>query len=596
MNEQKLEQKVEHMKNNMRHTLAHLLAAAVLQHYPHARCTIGPAIDNGFYYDFDFSAGDMPCDVDLKRIEKTMRDILPTWQTFTSKKVSAERARELFADNPYKLELIKEIVERDKPITLYTVGGFTDLCRGGHAELPNVEIKKDAFALTSIAGAYWRGDETKPMLTRIYGLAFSYKDDLDAHLRQQEEAKKRDHRKLGKELDLFATSELLGSRLPLFTPKGTILRDEINDFSQGLRLARGFQKVWIPHITKNDLYKISGHWDKFGHELFLVKSQETKDQFVLKPMNCPHHQQIYVSRPRSYRDLPIRYMSTTEVYRDEKTGELGGLSRVRAITQDDSHIFCTVDQIESEYQSIMEMVVEFYRVMGMKFRARLSFRNPEEPEKYLGDEKLWDRAQEQLENIAKKSSFEYFIAPGEAAFYGPKIDFMAMDAIGREFQLATAQLDFVQPARFELAYADSDGKDKMPVMIHLAIAGSLERFLSVYIEHTAGNFPLWLSPVQATVLPIGEKHAAFAREVFEALKEAGIRAEFDDRNETLGKKIRDWKLAKSPYALVVGDKEVESKQVTVESRDNGTQGQTDIAGLIERLREEIKTKQANALH
>ncbi|MBI4086385.1 threonine--tRNA ligase [Candidatus Kaiserbacteria bacterium] len=574
--------------DHIRHTLAHLLAASVRELYPGAKNAIGPAVEDGFYQDFELPSP--ISESDLPKIEEKMREKLKSWTAFERREVSAEEAKKEFSWNEYKCELIDEFAGEGKTLTFYTIDGFIDLCKGGHAEHPAQDIAPDSFKLDRVAGAYWRGDETKPMLTRIYGLAFETKEALDAYLRMQEEAKKRDHRKLGRELDLFATSDLVGSGLPLFTPKGTILREEINAFSQGLRLARGFQKVWIPHITKNDLYKVSGHWDKFGHELFLVKSQETKDQFVLKPMNCPHHQQIYVSRPRSYRDLPIRYMSTTEVYRDEKTGELGGLSRVRAITQDDSHIFCTVDQIESEYQSIMEMVVEFYRVMGMQFRARLSFRDPAEPEKYLGDEALWERAQSQLENIAKSSNFEYFIAPGEAAFYGPKIDFMAMDAIGREHQLATGQLDFVQPARFGLVYTDTDGKDKMPVMIHLAIAGSLERFLSVYIEHTAGNFPLWLSPVQAAVLPIGEHHMAFAQEVSESLKAAGIRAELDERNETLGKKIRDWKLSKSPYALVIGDKEVEGKQVTIESRDNGKLGESSVDALIERLKKEITEK------
>lgn len=595
-------QNLEHL----RHSLAHLLAAAVLELYPDTKTTIGPAIENGFYYDLAFSR---PIgEDDLPAIEAKMREILPSWHSFERQEVSAQKAREIFADNPYKLELIDEIVAKGEPITLYhsrtgssspsspatghrpPATSFTDLCRGGHTENPSRDINPDAFALTRIAGAYWRGDEKNTMLTRIYGVAFETKEELGHHLAVEEEAKKRDHRKLAKELDLFVTSELVGSGLPLFTPKGTVLREEINTFSQGLRLARGFEKVWIPHITKNDLYKVSGHWDKFGHELFLVKSQETKDQFVLKPMNCPHHQQIYVSRQRSYRDLPLRYMSTTEVYRDEKTGELGGLSRVRAITQDDSHIFCTPEQIENEYQSIMEMVVEFYRVMDMKFRARLSFRNPKEPKKYLGDEALWERAQGQLERIAKKSAFDYFIAVGEAAFYGPKIDFMVTDALGREFQLATGQLDFVQPARFKLVYTDSDGKEKTPVMIHLAIAGSLERFLSVYIEHTAGNFPLWLSPIQVAILPIGEGHQSFASKVLSAFKEANIRAELDQSNETLGKKIREWKLAKIPYACVIGNKEVESQQVTVENRDAGTQGESTLKALLQKLRNEIAEK------
>jgi len=584
-----MNEKTNEQLAHIRHTLAHLLAAAVLERYPHALRTIGPAIDNGFYYDFDFRAGALPGDADLKQIQKTMRKLLSSWKEFSHKEVMADEARAFFANNAYKLELINEIATKGEPITFYTVGEFTDLCRGGHAEHPSEEISSDAFILTSIAGAYWRGDEKKPMLTRIYGLAFETKEELGDYLAMQEEAKKRDHRKIGRELDLFVSSELVGSGLPLFTPKGTILREEINAFSQGLRIARGYQKVWIPHITKNDLYKVSGHWDKFGHELFLVKSQETKDQFVLKPMNCPHHQQIYVSRPRSYRDLPIRYMSTTEVYRDEKTGELGGLARVRAITQDDSHIFCTVDQIESEYQSIMEMVVEFYRVMDMRFRARLSFRNPEEPEKYLGDEALWERAQGQLENIAKKSSFEYFIAPGEAAFYGPKIDFMAMDALGRGFQLATAQLDFIQPSRFGLVYTDTDGKDKMPVMIHLAIAGSLERFLSVYIEHTAGNFPLWLSPEQVRVVPVAEAHTAYAQKISDMLKAASIRETLDDSNESLGKKIRNAKKEKLPYFIVIGDKEVEAETVTLEARSGESMVLSHDA-LLARLTEEIKTK------
>jgi threonyl-tRNA synthetase len=584
-----MNKKQDESLEHIRHTLAHLLAAAVLEHYPHALRTIGPAIDNGFYYDFDFSGGDVPGNADLKTIQKTMRKTLSSWNEFSHKEVAPEEARVFFADNPYKLELINEIAEKGEPITFYTVGEFTDLCRGGHVEHPSEEISADAFMLTIVAGAYWRGDEKKPMLTRIYAFAFEDKKTLDDYLAMQEEAKKRDHRKLGRELDLFVSSELVGSGLPLFTPKGTILREEINTFSQGLRIARGYQKVWIPHITKNDLYKVSGHWDKFGHELFLVTSQETKDQFVLKPMNCPHHQQIYVSRPRSYRDLPIRYMSTTEVYRDEKTGELGGLSRVRAITQDDSHIFCTTDQIESEYQSIMEMVVEFYRVMGMKFRARLSFRDPKDPEKYLGDEALWERAQEQLASIAKKSDFEYFIAHGEAAFYGPKIDFMAMDALGREFQLATAQLDFVQPARFELAYTDSDGKDKTPVMIHLAIAGSLERFLSVYIEHTAGNFPLWLSPEQVRIIPVADVHHAYAQKVYGVLKEAGMRVSLDDANESMGKNIRNAKKEKLAYFIVIGDKEVEAETVTLEAR-GGESVVLSLADVLARLTEEIKTK------
>ena len=573
-----------------RHTLAHLLASAVLERYPHAKATIGPAIDNGFYYDFDFSGGAVPGEADLALLEEAMREMLPSWKDMTGTEVSEKDAKDRFAGNPYKLEIISEIGAKNEPITLYTAGGFTDLCRGGHSDNPAKEIAADSFALDRVAGAYWRGDEKNPMLTRIYGLAFETGEELAAYRTQQEEAKKRDHRKLGKELGLFTFSELVGAGLPLFTPKGTVLRDKIHEFSQELRTKRGFDRVWIPHVTKTDLYKTSGHWAKFGDELFLVKSQETSDEFVLKPMNCPHHTQIYASEPRSYRDLPLRFLETTTVYRDEKKGELAGLSRVRAITQDDSHVFCRPDQIEEECRSIMEMVTEFYTVVGMKFRARLSFRDAKTPDKYLGEESLWNTAQEKLEAIAKSGGFEYFVAEGEAAFYGPKIDFMATDAIGREHQLATCQLDFVQPSRFGLTFNDADGAEKMPVMIHLAIAGSLERFLSVYIEHTAGNFPVWLAPLQVRILPVSEKHAAYAHEILASLKEAGVRAEVDDANESLGKKIRNAKTSKIPYVLVLGDQEMTDKTVTVESRDAGKVGAMSVSDFLAKASEEIKNR------
>ena len=572
----------------LRHSLAHLLAAAVKELYPDAKATIGPAIETGFYYDFEFSSP--LSEAELPNIENKMRELLPNWDSFASRVVSLEEVTAQFPGNPYKAELAKEVSDRSEKITFYTCGDFTDLCRGGHSENPSKEIPADAFKLDRIAGAYWRGDEKNKMLTRIYGLAFESKEKLDSYLQQQEEALKRDHRKLGKELDLFTFSELVGSGLPLFTPKGTILRDEINAYSQGLRLSRGFQKVWVPHIAKTDLYKTSGHWDKFGDELFLVKSQETDDEFVFKPMNCPHHQQIYASKPRSYRDLPLRYMETTTIYRDEKKGELAGLSRVRSITQDDSHLFCTPDQIDEEYQSIMEMVVEFYHTMGMKFRARLSFRDPAQPEKYIGEESLWDRAQDTLTRIAERNNFEHFIGIGEAAFYGPKIDFMATDAIGREHQLATAQLDFVQPARFGLTYADSDGAEKTPVMTHLAIAGSLERFLSVYIEHTAGAFPLWVAPVQIKILPVSEKHSEHGLKIQKKLQEAGIRAVLDTSNETLGKKVRGTKLEKVPAWLVIGDKEIEAGTLTLERRDSDTKENHTLSSLISSLTKEISER------
>ncbi|TAJ14787.1 threonine--tRNA ligase [Patescibacteria group bacterium] len=567
-----------------RHTLAHLLAAAVMKLWPDTKRTIGPAIDNGFYFDFEFTHP--LSEKDFGKIEKEMRKLLPTWTSFERSELTSDEAKKEYPNNQYKHELIDEFTADGSKVSFYKSGEYSDLCRGGHVENPKEEIASDSFKLDRIAGAYWRGDEKNPMLTRIYALAFDTKEELDQYIAMQEEALKRDHRKLGKELDLFTFSDLVGSGLPLFTPKGTVLREEIHTFSQALRTSRGFQKVWIPHITKTDLYKRSGHWDKFGDELFLVKSQETTDEFVLKPMNCPHHTQIYAGKNRSYRDLPLRFLETTAVYRDEKKGELSGLSRVRSITQDDSHVFCRPDQIEVEYQAIMNMVVEFYKVVDMKFRARLSFRDSQTPEKYFGEESLWDMAQEKLETIAKSGGFEYFIAKGEAAFYGPKIDFMATDALGREHQLATAQLDFVQPARFELTYTDSDGTEKTPVMIHLAIAGSLERFLSVYIEHTAGAFPLWVAPVQVKILPVSEKHNEYGASVFATLKNAGIRVEIDDANESLGKKIRNAKKEKIPYLFVIGDKEVEAGTVSVENRD-GSEGAQELSVIVKSLQEKI---------
>ena len=569
-----------------RHSLAHLLAAAVTERYPNAKPTIGPAVDNGFYYDFDF-AGDIPGEADLAALEESMRELLPSWKTMTGTEVSGKDARDRFANNPYKLEIIDEIIAKGESITLYTADGFTDLCRGGHSGHPSKDIKPDSFSLDRVAGAYWRGDETKPMLTRIYGLAFDTKDELEAYKVQVEEAKKRDHRKLGKELDLFTFSDLVGAGLPMYTPKGTILRDQLTNFSEELQRARGFEKVWIPHITKTALYKTSGHWDKFGDQLFMVKSQESSDEFVMKPMNCPHHTQIYVSKPRSYRDLPIRYMDTTTCYRDEKTGELSGLTRVRSLTQDDGHVFCTMEQIEQEFESIMSMIKKLYGTLGLEFRANLSFSDPKNPEKYLGERSVWDEAERILEAVAKKLDLNYEIALGEAAFYGPKIDIMVTDALGREWQCATEQLDFLQPQRFELEYTAEDGTKKTPVMIHKALLGSVERFLGVYIEHTAGAFPTWMAPVQVRVLPVSDKHGNYAIQVRDQLRLANVRADCDDTSESLGKKIRNSKVEKIPYLLVVGAKEIEDKTVSVESRDNGKLDAMDVGAFVELVQKEV---------
>ena len=563
-----MEKQLEHK----RHTLAHLLAAAVLEQYPHAKLTLGPAIDTGFYYDIDFSGGETPGDADLKQIQKGMKKLINKWTEFTHEEVSADKVKEVFADNPYKLELIEEISTRDEKITLYTCGGFTDLCRGGHCDNPKEEINLDAFKLDKIAGAYWRGDEKNPMLTRIYGIAFDTKEELETYERQIEEAKARDHRKLGKELDLFTFSDLVGPGLPLFTPKGTMMRDLIVSKIMSIQGRYGYQKVTIPHITKSDLYKTSGHWDKFEDELFHVKGK-SDTEFVMKPMNCPHHTQIYDSSPRSYKELPIRYAETTMVYRDEQAGELIGLGRVRSITQDDGHVFCTVDQIDQEVENIVNVIKEFYTSVGMftdgNYWVSLSISDSSEPEKYLGDPEVWKRAEAMLEAVATRLNLPYQRIEGEAAFYGPKLDFMFKDALGRERQLATAQLDFVQPERFNLEYTDNEGKKQRPVMIHRAVAGSLERFMAIMIEHFAGNFPLWLSPVQVAVIPVADAHTAYASEVAEKLKATEFRIEFDDSNESMGKKIRHAKKAKLPYFIVIGDKEIEDKTVTLESRDTG---------------------------
>jgi threonyl-tRNA synthetase len=573
-----------------RHTLAHLLAAAVRELYPYALPTIGPAIDNGFYYDFDFSGGTIPHSDDLVLIQDKMIKLLPSWTEFTHRKVLPAEARDIFAGNQFKIELIDMLEKEGATITLYTCGGFTDLCRGGHSEHPSREISPDSFRLDKIAGAYWRGDEKNPMLTRIYGLAFEDKATLDAYVSNREEALKRDHRILGRELDLFSFSDLVGAGLPLYTPKGTILRDELASFSEGLQKKYGFQKVWIPHITKIDLYKKSGHWDKFGHELMLVKSQESSDEFVLKPMNCPHHTQIYASKPRSYRDLPVRLMETTTCYRDEKTGELSGLTRVRSLTQDDAHVFCRMDQVEQEFENIMTMIKTMYVTLGMQFKARLSFSSAETPEKYLGSKESWALAEASIKKIAEKLALDYVIAPGEAAFYGPKIDIMVVDALGREWQCATQQLDFVQPERFGLEYTDADGSKKTPVMIHKALLGTIDRFLGVYIEHTAGAFPLWMAPVQVKILPVSKKHADYARGILSRLHEAEIRAEMDD-SDSLGKRIRASKMEKVPYVLVVGDKEIERLNLTVESRDTGTWDTTpSVQEFITKIHEEIRTR------
>ena len=488
-----------------RHSLAHLLAAAVLESWPGTKNTIGPAIDNGFYYDFEFAAP--ITDKDLLKIEQKMRELVKTWSTFAHREVSVAEAKEFFAHNSYKLELIDEIIDKGEKITLYTSGQFTDLCRGGHVENMK-DVATNAFTLSRIAGAYWRGDEKNKMLTRIYGLAFDTKAELDTYLEQQAEAKKRDHRKLGKELGLFTIIDEVGPGLPLFYPKGALLRSLVENFINDLQVKRDYLPIWIPHITKSELYKISGHLDKYNAMYPPMKLKDEAD-YYLKPMNCPHFMMLYKSLPHSYRDLPVRYVCTTTNYRYEKSGELAGLTRVRSLTQDDCHVFCTTDQIEAEIALMLDMIKEVYAAFGLTdFYVRISLRDPQNQAAYLGIDAVWQMAEEALRTIVKKTGWLAMEAVGEAAFYGPKLDFMFKDAIGREWQLSTIQLDFNLPERFDLEYAASDGSKQRPVVIHRAILGSTERFLGIMIEHYAGALPTWLSPVQAVVMPIGEAHQA----------------------------------------------------------------------------------------
>lgn len=572
----------------IRHSAEHVFAQAVKELYGEdVQLAVAHISDTGFSNDAKWSV--KLSEDDFPKIEKKMQEIIDANLPIVQKEVTREEAKEMFKNNPFKLEWIEQWDAAEKTLTVYWTGDkYVDFCKGPHVNSTG-EIK--AFKLLSVAGAYWRGDANNEMLTRVYGTAFGSKAELDEYLNLLEEAKNRDHRKLGKELGLFTFSDLVGSGLPMFTPKGTFLWQELASYSESLQKAAGFEQVKIPHITKTDLYKTSGHWDKFGDELFLVKSQETDDQMVLKPMNCPHHTQIYASAKRSYRDLPIRYYETTTNYRDEKAGELSGLSRVRSLTQDDAHVFCRIDQIEGEFTIIMGMIKKMYASLGLEFRARLSFRDPETPEKYLGDEETWAEAQRTIEDIAKKLDINYFVAIGEAAIYGPKIDIMVKDSLGREWQCATEQLDFIQPTRFGLKYTDSDGQEKTPVMIHKALLGSVERFLSVYIEHTAGNFPVWLSYTQVAVLPISaEKHADYAYEIKNKLRAAGIRADVDDASETLGNKIRKAQSQKIPYVFVVGDKEVENNTVSVRARGGQDLGAMSVDDISERIRQKIEDK------
>ena len=595
---------------SMRHSLAHIMAQAIQHLWPQAKFGVGPAIDNGFYYDIYLDNGTIS-EADLPKIEEEMRKIVAANYPFERCDVPVEEAIDwaIKGDQSFKVELLNDLRRsgttvaselagekmgsvsdgdsKVETVSLYSQGDYTDLCRGGHMDSTG---KVGAFKLTKTAGAYWRGNENNLQMQRIYGVAFATQEELDEYLNRLEIAKQRDHRKLGKELDLYTTSPLVGIGLPLFTPRGTILRDIVAQYSNQLRQKFGFEKVWTPHITKKDLYETSGHWAKFGEELFLVKSQETSDEMALKPMNCPHHTQIFASRPRSYRDMPVRYLETTTDYRDEKTGELGGLNRVRSLTQDDSHIFCRTDQIEGEINNLLSAARELYSSINMKLRVRLSYRD--ESDSYLGDLSLWNSAQNQLKSAVEKVGLDYFEQEGEAAFYGPKIDFMATDAIGREHQVATVQLDFVQPQRFGLEYADNDGNFTTPVMIHCALLGSVERFLSVFIEHTGGWFPFWAAPEQVRILTINDTVLEYVDKITTILSDItlmkpvrynDVRFTIDSRNESLGKKIREATSMKIPVQLIVGPKDMEANEVSVRTQS----GEEKIS--LEQLAEYIKS-------
>ena len=577
------------MIEHKRHTLAHLLASAVLELYPGTKNTIGPAIDDGFYYDFEFPADVKLSDKDLPALEKKMKGHLKAWTKFTHKEVSEEEAKEFFKGNQYKIELIEEIAKKGEKITLYTCGNFTDLCRGGHSENPAKEIPNDSFKLSRVAGAYWRGSEDNTMLTRIYGLAFENKLALDDYEAKIVEAQKRDHKKLGVELDLFTFSPLVGQGLPLWTPKGTLIRNLLDEYVWSLRQMREYQKVEIPHITKKDLYEKSGHWDKFKDELFRITTREGHE-FAMKPMNCPHHTQIYARKPWSYKELPQRYANTTTCYRDEQSGELSGLSRVRAFAQDDAHVFCRMTDVKGEFLKIWDIVNTFYATFGFKLRVRISKHDPLKPDKYLGDKDRWKLAENILEEIAKEKEADFFEGIGEAAFYGPKLDFMAKDAIGREWQVATIQLDMNMPERFDLTCMNEKGEKERIVMIHAAIMGSIERFMSILIEHISGNFPLWLAPIQAHIIPVADTHHEKALEIFEKMKQLNIRIEIDLSKDGFGKKVRQAKVSRAPYFIIIGDKDISAGKVTLESRDAGQVGQLSESEVVEKITKEIKER------
>ncbi len=588
-----------------RHTLAHLLAAAVLEHYPEAKPTIGPAIDNGFYYDFEFPADKKPTDDDLKSIEKSMRKILPHWKTIVGKEVQPDEAKKIFSSNKYKLELIDEIVAKKEPVTLYTAGGdsnkqkpitnnqsshsgFTDLCRGGHSDSPAEEILADSFRLTHIAGAYWRGNENNTMLTRIYGLAFHSGKELDEYEKMMAEAEKRDHRKLGKEMSIFCFDDDVGPGLPLWLPNGGAIIEELEKLAKETEFKMNYERVHTPHIAKDSMYLRSGHLPYYEDSMFPPMQYEG-GKYYMKAMNCPHHHKIFAAEPRSYRQLPLRLAEYGMCYRHEKSGELFGLMRVRAMLMNDAHIYCTKEQFAQEFRAVNEMYLQYFKIFNIqKYVMRFSTHDPKRlGEKFVNEPALWKKTEDMVRNVLIESKIPYVEIPNEAAFYGPKIDVQVWSAIGREFTLATNQVDFAVPKRFNLEYIDNEGKKQTPLCIHRAPLGTHERFIGFLIEHYGGNFPFWLAPVQVKVIPVGENHINTAKQITDTLRSKMIRAEIDNSNNGFGKKVREAKTSRVPYFIIIGDKDIAANKVTLESRDEGQVGQKDISKIVEMFVEKI---------
>ncbi|MFA6315627.1 MAG: threonine--tRNA ligase [Candidatus Paceibacterota bacterium] len=574
-----------------RHTLAHLLAASVSELYPDAKPTIGPTIDNGFYYDFDFPDDKRPTDKDLKDIEKRMRKLLPSWNEMTGKEIDEKEVRSLFKDNSYKIELIDEIVAKKEPLTLYNAGHFVDLCRGGHVEKPAKEIAPDSFKLSRLAGAYWRGDEKNKQLTRIYGLAFETKADLEQYEKMMAEAELRDHRKIGKEMDIFEFDDDVGPGLPLWLPNGGAMIEELEKLAKETEFRNGYVRVKSPHIAKESMYLKSGHLPYYEESMFPPMQYEG-GKYYLKAMNCPHHHKIYASRPKSYRDLPIRMAEYGSCYRHEKSGELFGLLRVRAMNMNDAHIYCTEAQFSDEFRKVNEMYIEYFKIFGIKkYIMRFSTHDPKRlGDKYVNEPELWKQTEDLVRNVLVESKIPFIEVANEAAFYGPKIDVQVWSAIGREFTLATNQVDFSVPKKFGLSYVDSDGQAKTPLCIHRAPLSTHERMIGFLIEHYSGNFPLWLAPIQIKVIPIAETHIDAAQKIHDALRDKMFRSEIDLSSNGFGKKIRNAKIARVPYTIIIGDKDLAVSKVTLESRDNGQIGQLSIDEVVDRLVKEVSTR------